>query len=188
MIKSGIKGTIFGSTKLLIAGAVVVGVAAVGSVVGLTMHQSSIEQKVTEITLEAGDPLEVSVEDFFDTPKSNYKNVKLDTSAVDTLNVGEYDIKASYRDNDYVIKVKVQDTTAPEITLKARHVYMSDLTKPVEIEYEYYDATKVTMSLVGAEKIQEMKDITEDKVKILTDIIELPCDQEKLGKITTITE
>lgn len=182
------KEKLLGNRKLLVWTAVILGALLLSGVIVLTMHQSSIEQTKTEITLEAGEELQVSAEDFFKTAESNYRRIRLDSSAVDTANVGEYEIKAAFRDKEFVIKVKVVDTKAPEVTLRERHVYMSDLTKPVDIEFEYYDATKVEMSLAGAEKIQELEGVTEEKVKILTDIIEVPCDQEKLGKITSITE
>ena len=179
---------LLGHKKLMFAGAVVAGALLLGGVLVLTMKQPKIEQIKNEIILEAGTELQLDAKEFFETAEENYDKIKFEKESVDTRAVGDYEVKATFRDKEFLIKVKVQDTIAPEVTLKARHVYMSDLKAPVDIEYEYYDASEVSVTLAGTEKIQGLEDITEKKVKVLTDIIKIPCDQEKLSKITSVTE
>lgn len=179
---------LLGKSKLLIVTASTVGVVAVGGAVASQTILASVKQTETELTVEAGDELNVSVEDCFKTSKFNYKNISFDTSAVDTKEVGEYDIKAAYKDNEYTIKVKVQDTKAPEVELTERHVYLSDLKDLSSIRYNVYDATEVTLAIAGMEKKAELDGITEETIAELEKAIVTPCDQEALANMTSVVD
>lgn len=77
---------------------------------------------IPEVTIELGDPFSIKnlvldVEEFGDRiPQS-------EIDKVDTSLVGEYEIKAEFEGMEYTSKVKVQDTTPPELVLKDIDIY-----------------------------------------------------------------
>lgn len=75
------------------------------------------------ITVEAGEELSLEAEDFF----SSADGVTFDTTDVDTSKVGEYEVTATYKNNDYSITVRVEDTTAPEFELVEDSIVTNDV-------------------------------------------------------------
>lgn len=75
------------------------------------------KQLSTKVTIELGDEKGVNVTDILDISKDDAKSAKLNTKDVDFFKVGDYTATITYKDKDYDIKVKVKDTTAPEVKL-----------------------------------------------------------------------
>lgn len=72
------------------------------------------------ITMELGSKLSEKPEEYVKANEKLLADTKLDLSAVDTMKVGTYTVKAETADGKHSVdvKVKVEDTTAPEVALK----------------------------------------------------------------------
>lgn len=75
------------------------------------------KQLSTKVTIELGDEKGINVTDILDISKDDAKEAKLNTKDVNFFKEGNYKATISYKDKDYDIKVKVKDTTAPEVKL-----------------------------------------------------------------------
>lgn len=75
------------------------------------------KQLSKKATIELGNEDALKVSDFLDLSKDELKNAKLNTKDVDFFKVGDYTATITYNKKDYTIKVKVKDTTAPEVKL-----------------------------------------------------------------------
>lgn len=86
-------------------------------IVGSMTGCGSTKLTKSSITIELGNEDALKVSDFMDLSKDELKNAKLNTKDVDFFKEGNYKATISYKDKDYDIKVKVKDTTAPEVKL-----------------------------------------------------------------------
>lgn len=86
-------------------------------IVGSMTGCGSAKLTKSSITIELGNEDAIKVSDFMDLSKDELKNAKLNTKDVNFFKEGNYKATISYKDKDYDIKVKVKDTTAPEVKL-----------------------------------------------------------------------
>lgn len=85
----------------------------------LTGCGTKVEQTADSLTLELGDTLTLSAEDFFTADKPEaLDEIFFDTASVDIRKTGTYPVTAAYQKERYTINVQIQDTTAPDIVLK----------------------------------------------------------------------
>lgn len=145
------------------------------------------EQTKKSITVEAGVNLELKAEDFFDTSDDKLKEIKFDTSKVDTSKVGEYKATATYKKEKYTITVKVEDTKAPEVTMKQQYLFTNDIAGAdlEQLVDSVYDASEYTMELTNFEKTAELSLMDDNAVNALVDSIVYPGDQDALLSMGT---
>jgi len=145
--------------KMQIGTVVAVVVCFVLVIAGMALGGSAkLTQKKTEVTVELGSMTHLSLkaEDFFEIEKKDAKKVLIDTSKVDLTKVGEYEAKASYKKETYVITVKVEDTKKPAVEMAERVVFTNDIEKAnagiAEILASVTDASEYTTKLIRFEK------------------------------------
>lgn len=160
--------------------------ATLGMAISLTAC-GSIEQTAKNVTVEAGQELNLVATDFFDIDEKKAGDVSFDTSKVDVNTVGEYTATATYREQEFPITVMVEDTTAPEVTLKQRYAFTNDITAydPVELVDGIYDASEYTTVLTRFEKSGNLDALDDDSIRSLVNTITIPCDQEALKTLGT---
>lgn len=146
------------------------------------------EPKLTtsEITIEAGDELKMSAEDYFNTKEDNYDKITFDTSKVDTSVPGEYEVTATYNEKtEYMIKVTVEDTVAPQMSFENRYVFTNDVTKIDTDFVEVKDKTDCTVEFTGFERIDNpVEEMTDEKLNSFTEDIVVPGNADELSAIT----
>ncbi len=146
------------------------------------------EPKLTtsEITIEAGDELEMSAEDYFNTKEDNYDKITFDTSEVDTSVPGEYEVTATYNEKtEYTIKVTVEDTVAPQMSFESRYVFTNDVAKIDTDFVEVKDKTDCTVEFTGFERIDNpVEEMTDEKLNSFTEDIVIPGNADELSAIT----
>lgn len=86
-------------------------------IVGSMTGCGSTKLTKSSITIELGNEDAIKISDFLDLSKDELKSAKLNTKDVNFFKEGNYKATISYKDKDYDIKVKVKDTTAPEVKL-----------------------------------------------------------------------
>lgn len=87
---------------------------------------AKITQIETTKTVELGSKFEINLADFFTTDKPEiFSDFLVDSTSVDTNTVGSYIVTVGYEKDRYNILVKVEDTTAPTITINELETYRS---------------------------------------------------------------
>ena len=147
----------------------------------------SIRQKKDEITVEAGQELDLKASDFFDASEKKAGDIVFDVSKVDVDTVGVYEAIASYGKKTYTITVKVKDTTAPSVELKNRYVITNDIAgyDMSDLAEAVYDASDFSLAFVRFERSGDLDVMDEAALKAIADTIPVPCDQEELAGIGT---
>ena len=141
--------------KKVIAG--IIGIAAIVAItVGIVIVNQKPELATSIVTIEAGEEFKPEAKDFFKGKHS--RDVKIDTSKVDTDKVGEYEAAATYKKHNYTITVKVEDTTAPTITAKSEDpVYTKDVSAVNAEDYvTVEDVSDTTVAFTGYQKMDAL--------------------------------
>lgn len=146
-----------------------------------------VEQTNDTITHEAGQELKIDATTCFDINEKKAADFTFDTSKVDVNTVGEYEVTATYKSNEYTLTVNVVDTTAPMVTFASRCVFTNDLenTDFTNALEGIYDASEYTTKLIRFEKYGNLEVMDENAVKALTDKIPVPCDKDELMAVGT---
>lgn len=146
-----------------------------------------VEQTNDTITHEAGQELVIDATQHFNVDEEKAQEFVFDTTVVDVNKVGEYEATATYKDQEYVLKINVVDTTAPMVEFSQRCVFANDLvnTDITNALEGIYDASEYTTKLVRFEHAGNLDVMDEKAVKELTDKIPLPCDSDELMTIGT---
>lgn len=172
---------------VMTAGAIVGGVVILAAAIFIRINSGQVRIKNKAITIEAGEQLEITPEDLVKANDEVMKELKLDTSKVDTEKVGTYSLVLSHKEKTYKIQVSVVDTTAPKVTFAQRYLFTNnlsdcDISKMYQsvTEYSAYDAT-----FTSFEKTQELEELTADKLTALEEAIVEPCDQKALAEKTS---
>lgn len=148
---------------------------------------AGVKQTNDKVTHEAGQKLQLSVNDFFDVSQKTAEKITLDTSKVDENAAGTYEVTASYKMHKYTITVEVKDTQAPSVIFSKRYVFTDDVAKAdiTEMAESVYDASEYTLKLIRFEKSASLGRMTDNDLKKLTDSIALPGDEEELLQLGT---
>ncbi len=125
------------------------------------------DQLSKSVTVELGDEEGIKVTDILDISKDEAKDAKLDTKDVDFYKEGSYDAKLTYNKKDYTVKVKIKDTTAPEVTAKENigvqpgtPVRVTDciatlLEKSGRVDAEFKEKPESTSDTEGTETVND---------------------------------
>lgn len=174
---------------VMTAGAIAGGIVILAAAIFIRINSGQVRIKNKTITIEAGAQLDVAPEDLVKAEEEVMKELKLDTSKVDTGKVGTYSIVLSHKKKTYKIKVSVVDTTAPKVTFAQRYLFTNDLSAcdiskmyQSVTEYSTYDSV-----FTSFEKTQELEEMTADKLTALEETIVEPCDQKALAEKTSQT-
>lgn len=79
----------------------------------LSGDEESVKLKKDTMQIEAGEEMEFHLSDYVVGSEEQLKEVKADTSDVDTDKPGDYKITITYKDREFLIRVSVKDTTPP---------------------------------------------------------------------------
>lgn len=101
---------------ITVIGAVIIA-GGIGTFAWKEYHR--FEPKKETVTVELGDHLKTDLASYIDANDKALSEAKLDASEVNTEKIGTYTLTASWKDKKIGIKVKVTDTTAPTVKLKA---------------------------------------------------------------------
>lgn len=126
--------------------------------ISLTACGANIEQTADSLTVELGSKVNINISDYFTSDKQEVlSEFMIDTTAVNTDAVGNYNIIVGYEDKRYNIYVTVEDTTAPVITLKELGTYNEEDIVKIEDIVEVSDLSEYTVAfLVENEKVDEV--------------------------------
>lgn len=139
----------------------------VSNVVGLNQIKESINVEVGTVT-----ELQLKAKDFFKVDDKTAKKVKFDTSNVDLNKVGEYKAIAKCDGKEYSIKVIVEDTKAPKVSMAQRYIFTNDIAALKDfsaIVKEVKDASKTTAKLVRFEKIKDLAEVNDLELRNVTE-------------------
>lgn len=132
-----------------------------------------VKQTQEAIKWEAGQELTLKAQDFLDISDKKADKVKLDMSDVNVDKVGDYEVVATYGKKEFTVKVEVQDTTAPQVTMKSHIIYTSDMatvTADESIDL-VYDASKYEVIFTGYEKVAGLEVVNDEYVSGLNNTI-----------------
>lgn len=123
--------------------------------------------------------------EFFDIKEENVDEITFDISKVDVNKIGEYDVTAAYKKDTFTIKVTVEDTTAPMVEMKKRYVITNDIAvcDPMQLVEGIYDASGFITEFIRFEKNGNLGIMDNTAIKVLTDTIPVPCDQEEMKTV-----
>ena len=98
-------------------------VAVTMATIGLALTACGQKDEITliksEITSELGQELSDKASDYVTGEKDVLSESKVDISKVDITNIGTYEVTITHDKEVETMKVKVEDTTAPELTMAA---------------------------------------------------------------------
>lgn len=141
---------------------IVVVFVAVGICAGyLWKDYNRYDLKQNKVTVELGSELQIKAEDYINANETALNETELDTSNVNTMEAGTYEVTATWKDHSVKIKTVVEDTTAPVITLKET----KDLKVLVGKELKATDLVKKVEDLAGVKKVSFDKNQIELKTK-----------------------
>ena len=156
--------------------AIIVSVALVLMlIIGIIISNvTGIKQIKDSTNVEFGSVAELSLnaKDFFDVKNDIAAKITFDTSKVDLNKVGEYEAYAKYNNKQYTIKVVVEDTTAPKVTMENRYIFTNDiaaLNDFTSMVKEVSDASEYTLKLVRFEQKKELVEVNDLELKNLTE-------------------
>lgn len=121
------------------------------------------KQLSKKATIELGNEDALKVSDFLDLSKDELKNAKLNTKDVDFFKVGDYTATITYNKKDYTIKVKVKDTTAPEVKLSDNIVVQTNT--PLHMSDIITEVTELSGSIDASFKDKPKTESTESTEK-----------------------
>lgn len=133
-------------------------IGALTAIVSLSLVGCAPKQIKDSVTIEAGKEYYFNTEDFF----SSADGIRFNTVDVDTSKVGEYEVTATYKNKEYNITVKVEDTTAPEFELAQDNIVTNDLESldAESLIASIEDVSKTTAELKFDEEPKEDGDYT----------------------------
>ena len=133
-------------------------IGALTAIVSLSLVGCAPKQIKDSVTIEAGKEYYFNTEDFF----SSADGIRFNTVDVDTSRVGEYDVTATYKNKEYNITVKVEDTTAPEFELVQDSIVTNDIGSldAESLIASVEDVSKTTAELKFDEEPEEDGDYT----------------------------
>lgn len=131
-----------------IYGEQIVSVALTDEGKNTSVYQASLITRPTkhEITIEAGETLP-ALTDFLLTENQEAEFVT-SVSEMDTTQAGDYDIEISTEETSYTTVLHIQDTTAPELTLRDIECYIYDFVDIQDFVVSAEDASPVTLTYV----------------------------------------
>lgn len=132
-------------------------------IVGSMTGCGSTKLTKSSITIELGNEDAFKVSDFLDLSKDELKSAKLNTKDVNFFKEGNYKATISYKDKDYTIKVKVKDTTAPEVKLSDDIVVQTN--NPLHMSDIITNATELSGSIDASFKDKPKSESTESTEK-----------------------
>lgn len=187
-----------GTTKVGLAIVGVVAATAItgGSIVAVssnnetsTAHKSFIVQTVETVTIEAGDEFLLEATDFLSFDEEIYDEILIDASDVNPCMVGEYEVIATYDNQEYVLSIVVEDTTSPLVRLHESIFYhkdnnsrWNDLELIIE---EIFDYSEFSETVLGCEKIAGLESATVDYITQLRSNIPTEPSVESLAEEPT---
>lgn len=171
-------------TKII---AVIVMLLIVILTVVLMINQGNLKQTKHSLDHEVGHELVLTVRDYFDVDDETAKEITLDTSKVNTGEVGAYEVTASYKGKGYVIKINVVDTTAPKASLAVKYIFTNDAGNvDVSALFEsVHDASECTTKLVRFERKGNLEAIDEKALNGLIDAINKHVTDDELRTVGT---
>lgn len=133
-------------------------IGALTAIVSLSLVGCAPKQIKDSVTIEAGKEYYFNTEDFF----SSADGIRFNTVDVDTSRVGEYEVTATYKNKEYNITVKVEDTTAPEFELVQDSIVTNDVGSldAESLIASVEDVSKTTAELKFDEEPKEDGDYT----------------------------
>lgn len=148
-------------------------VALLGLSATMLFTGCGVKQTEETIKWEAGQELTLEAQDFLDISDKKAEKVELDTSAVNVDKVGDYEVVAKYGKKEYVVKLVVEDTTAPQVEMKSHIIYTSDIGSATADESidVVYDASKYEVTFMGYEKIAGLEVVNDEYVSGLENTI-----------------
>lgn len=128
------------------------------AIVSLSLVGCAPKQIKDSVTIEAGKEYYFNTKDFF----SSADGIRFNTVDVDTSRVGEYEVTATYKNKEYNITVKVEDTTAPEFELAQDSIVTNDVGSldAESLIASVEDVSKTTAELKFDEEPKEDGDYT----------------------------
>ena len=159
------------SRVAIIVSVVLVLILVIGIIIS---NVTGIKQIKDSTNVEFGSVAELSLnaKDFFDVKNDIAAKITFDTSKVDLNKVGEYEAYAKYNNKQYTIKVVVEDTTAPKVTMENRYIFTNDIAALSDfsaIVHEAKDASELTYKLVRFEKKKELVEVNDLELRNLTE-------------------
>lgn len=147
-------------------------ITCIGFVGGLLIHWNSYKglKLINDIiSIEAGEELDIHIEDFVKADEDILAHITLDVSRVNTSKTGEYIALLLYEEKEYEIRVVVIDTKAPKVSFQKRCVFTKDMESLVPTEWfatveEYSD---YSASITAYEKEVDLDVMTEEKIQEL---------------------
>ena len=137
--------------------------AALAAAFFLVSCQAQIEQTMTEVTIEAGDPFTFDVEEYFSFANADITDFEISGSDIDTSVPGEYEIVVAYQNKTWTVTVHVKDTTVPQILADTLVIFTATLLNPEDLA-DYEDNTKCTCRLLYIKYISETACMEEDEL------------------------
>ena len=136
------------------------------------------------ITLEVGDELNLKVKEFVKADKEVLLQIKLDASDVDANKTGEYTVSLFYKNKEYKINVIVIDTKAPKATFKNRYAFTNNIENLVidEMFESVKEYSKYEAMFISYEKVADLEEITDEKIKALEEALLESCEQKMLAE------
>ena len=141
--------------------------AALLLTVAVTMTGCGIKQINDTITVEAGENVVFNAKDFFNVKEEQATQFTFDVSNFDNTKVGEYEVVASFKDDNYTIKVIVEDTTMPDVVMAERFAFVNDASK-VDVEAlidSIYDASEYETTVERYEEYAELTVVNENQME-----------------------
>lgn len=132
-------------------------------IVGSMTGCGSTKLTKSSITIELGNEDAIKISDFMDLDKNELKSAKLNTKDVNFFKEGNYKATISYKDKDYDIKVKVKDTTAPEVKLSDNIVVQTN--NPLHMSDIITNVTELSGSIDASFKDKPKSESTDSTEK-----------------------
>lgn len=162
-------------------------VVVLAAMLTMALTGCGVKQTNDTITHEAGQELIIDATEHFNVDEEKAAKFEFDTSAVDVNKVGTYEVKATYKNKEFVMTVNVVDTTVPMVEFMSRCVFTNDLvnTDFTNVLEGVYDASEYTTKLIRFEAYGNLEVMDENAVKSLTEKIPVPCIKEELEVLGT---
>ncbi len=104
---------------------------------------------VQELIVEAG-RTSIEADDFLKKDKGDHAAFVSGLSGLDLNTIGSYPVKVQYKNKTYDCTVTVEDTIAPEATVRNVSVYSNQVLKPEDFVTNITDVSPVTVTLKPA--------------------------------------
>lgn len=144
-----------------------------------------VRQIRDEVTVEAGQELDFSGQDFFEASGRELEKIVFDLTRVDAGRAGSYLAQAIIGKKRYDITVHVADRTPPMVELRGRVVFTDDLRAydPMELIAGVYDASDYKVALARYAWEGELRETSDPGWDSLEALMLAPLNQEELGSL-----